>query len=61
MFLDMERHGLAQSYYPASRYRQRRPEAVKLGVASNDGVGETLDVHLADLLKPYMGAVEESS
>jgi hypothetical protein len=58
MFLDMERLGLAQSYYPPTIYRQRKREAMKLGYASNDGAGEPLDVNLSELLTAYLGTVE---
>ena len=60
MFLDLERLGLAQSYYPASVYRQRRREAVKLGYAANDGAGEGLDVDLGELLRAYRTAVDDA-
>lgn len=59
MFLDLERLGLAQSYYPPSIYRQRKREATKLGFAANDGGVGPLDVSLSDLLKAYAGAVEQ--
>jgi hypothetical protein len=58
MFLDLERLGLAQSYYPESVYRQRKREAARLGYAGNDGDPEPLDVDLAALLHPYVQAVE---
>jgi hypothetical protein len=58
-FLDLERLGVGQSYYPASVYRQRRREAVKLGLAANDGTVEPLDVNLASLLRAYTEAVEQ--
>jgi hypothetical protein len=61
MFLDLERLGLSESYYPVSVYRQRRREAVKLGFASNDGTASPLDVNLAELLKPYADAVQQTS
>jgi hypothetical protein len=35
--------------------------AVKLGVASNDGPVDPLDVSLSELLKPYRDAVEQLS
>lgn len=58
MFLDLERLGLAQSYYPLSVYRQRKREAGQLGYAPNDGQVEPLEVDLAELLVPYITAVE---
>jgi hypothetical protein len=61
MFLDMERLGLAQSYYPASVYRQRRREPVKLGYAGNDGAAEPLEVDLGELLASYREVVEKGA
>jgi hypothetical protein len=58
MFLDLERLGLAQSYYPGSVNRQRRREAMKLGYASNDGTGAGMEVDLGDLLRAYRTAVD---
>lgn len=61
MFLDIERLGLAESYYPAGAYRQRRREAVKLGYAANESVTNPLEVELHDLLAPYFAALEGPS
>lgn len=61
VFLDLERLGLAQSYYPAGVYRQRRREAIKLGLASNDGDVAPLEVDLDELLRVHLAAVEGSS
>jgi hypothetical protein len=61
MFLDMERLGLAEGYYPKSVYGARRREAAKLGFAANDGDVPGLLVELEELLRPYRKAVEESS
>jgi len=58
MFLDLERLGLAQSYYPASVYRQRRREALKLGFAANDGPSDGLEVDLGGLLRAYRRMVD---
>jgi len=60
IFLDLERLGLAQSYYSMSAYRERRRQAVKVGLAANDGAGGPLDVDLESLLRPYATAVSES-
>lgn len=51
MFLDLERHGLAESYYPPSAYRDPRRQAIKLGHATNDGAVEPLEVDLEELLR----------
>jgi hypothetical protein len=61
MFLDLERLGLAASYYPTSVYRQRRREAVKLGYAANDGVASPLEVEVGDLLAVYVEKVERGA
>jgi len=61
MFLDLERLGLAQSYYPESVFRQRKREAARLGYAANDGGSEPVDVDLEALLRPYAQAVEARS
>jgi hypothetical protein len=58
MFLDMERLGLAQSYYPRNAYRDRRREAVRLGYAANDGAVEAIEVDLDELLAVYRSAVD---
>jgi hypothetical protein len=58
MFLDLERLGLAHSYYPAGVYRQRRREAVRLGYAANYGPGGGLEVDLGELLRAYRTVVD---
>jgi hypothetical protein len=60
MFLDLERLGLAASYYPPNVYRQRRREAVKLGYAANDG-GSPLEVEVGDLLAAYVEKVDSGA
>jgi hypothetical protein len=60
MFLDLERVGLAHSYYPASVYRQRRREAVTLGYAATDVIADVLEVDLEELLRAYRQAVEHA-
>jgi hypothetical protein len=58
MFLDLERLGLATSYYPRSVLAARRREARSLGMAQND-VGMTeIEIDLAQLLSAYRGAFE---
>jgi hypothetical protein len=58
MFLDLERVGLAESYYGSSVYKQRRREATKLGYASNDGAVAPLEVELSELLAAYVEKVD---
>jgi len=55
-FLDLERLGLATSYYPKSVLAARRREAKSLGFASNDNGMADLDVELEHLLLPYREA-----
>lgn len=58
MFLDLERLGLATSYYPKSVGATRRREAAKLGYAANE-TSLPVDVDLSALLQPYGDVVEE--
>ena len=58
MFLDLERLGLAQRYYPKSVYAARKREARTLGYAASDTGAASLTVELAELLRPYVVAVE---
>jgi hypothetical protein len=58
LFLELERLGLASSYYPKSVYASRRREAAKLGLGPSDTGAEGLDVNLQELLEPYMRAVK---
>jgi hypothetical protein len=58
MFLDLERLGLATSYYPKSVGATRRREAAKLGYAANE-ISLAIDVDLDALLRPYCAVVEE--
>lgn len=55
-FLDLERLGLATSYYPKSVLAARRREAKSLGLALNDSGMTDLDVELEHLLLPYREA-----
>lgn len=55
-FLDLERLGLATSYYPKSVLAARRREAKSLGFGSNDSGMADLDVELESLLLPYREA-----
>jgi hypothetical protein len=61
MFLDLERVGLAASYYPPNAYRERRREAVKLGYAANDPGTSPLDVEVGDLLAMYVKKVDSGA
>ncbi len=56
MFLDLERLGLAQSYYPKSVYAARKREAAKLGYCANDSSADSpaLELDLTDLIAPYL-------
>jgi hypothetical protein len=58
MFLDLERLGLAQTYYPKTVYASRRREAAKLGYSANDDGLDSLEVDIAELLAPYIAAVD---
>jgi hypothetical protein len=58
MFLDLERLGQAQGYYPKSVYSARKREATELGYSTNDSGAAPLDVEIAQLLTPYVHAVE---
>ena len=57
MFLEVERLGLAQRYYPKPVYAARKREARKLGYSSSDSGAQALTVNLAELLRPYLDAV----
>jgi hypothetical protein len=61
MFLDVERLGLARRYYPRSVYAARKREARRLGYAASDTGAGSLTVELAELLRPYLDAVEAGS
>jgi hypothetical protein len=58
MYLDLERLGLARSFYPKTVYAARRREAARLGYGANEAGTSPLEVELADLLEPYVQAVE---
>jgi hypothetical protein len=57
MFLELERLGIAKTYYPTSVYTARKREARKLGYAISDTGAPALDVELGELLQPYVEAV----
>jgi hypothetical protein len=56
MFLDLERLGLAASYYPPSVYTSRKREARSQGLAVDEG-GRPLSVDIGKLLEPYRAAI----
>jgi hypothetical protein len=58
MFLDLERLGLAQRYYPKSVFAARKREARRFGYSTSDTGAESLTVELAELLQPYVNTVE---
>jgi hypothetical protein len=55
-FLQAERMGVAEGFYPPGVLASRRREARKLGLAVNDPGLEPLDIGLAELLQPYRDA-----
>jgi hypothetical protein len=58
MYLDLERLGLARTYYPRTVYTARRREAARLGYGSNELGASPLEVELAELLGPYVRTVD---
>jgi hypothetical protein len=62
MFLDLERLGLAQRYYPKSVYTARKREARKLGYVACENGAEPLIVKLAELRTqmPWKPAAQRS-
>ena len=60
-FLDLERLGLAKTFYPSTVYVARRREVRKLGYSANEAGVTALDVDLDDLLTPYKQAAELAS
>jgi hypothetical protein len=61
MFLDLERLGLARTYYTNAAHSDRRRLASKLGFSANDSEQDALDVELSELVAPYERAVEEGA
>jgi hypothetical protein len=57
LFLDVERLGVAEGYYPRSVLASRKREARTLGLASNECGTQAVEVDLAGLLAPYIDAV----
>lgn len=60
MLLDLERLGLAASYYSAAMHADRRRLARRLGLAPGNSVAEPLNVDVGSLLAPYAAAVAEA-
>lgn len=58
MFLDLERLGLAKSYYPKSVYAARRREAKKLGYSVSDVGSTPLELDIGSLFRAYLEAVD---
>jgi len=56
MFLDLERAGLSEAYYPPSVLQSRRREARRFGFSANDPGSESLDVDLSEMLDPFRQA-----
>jgi hypothetical protein len=61
MLLDLERLGLAGSYYSASMHANRRRLAKKLGYGASHAAADPLSVDLGTLLAPYTAAVAEAA
>jgi hypothetical protein len=60
-FLDLERLGVAERYYPRTVYAARKREARRLGYAPSDHGTSSLSVNLSELLRPYLDAVQAGS
>jgi hypothetical protein len=58
-FLDLERLGLAETYYPRSVLMARKREARALGLAPNDMGLTDVDVDVESLLSPYRDAFRD--
>lgn len=58
MFLDLERLGLARSYYPTSVFAGRTREARRLGLCANDPRAQGLCADVGLLLAAYREAVD---
>jgi hypothetical protein len=61
MFLDLERLGLVETYYPRSVLAARRREAKSLGFATNDTGTSDIDVDVCELLVPYREAFDAAA
>jgi hypothetical protein len=57
-YLELERLGLLESYYPPSVLGSRRREARAKGLAANENGSEPLSVDVGDLIGPYRHALE---
>jgi hypothetical protein len=61
MLLDLERLGLAQSYYSPAMYAARRRLATQLGFSANQAGTDALIVNLDALLAPYAETVAQAA
>jgi hypothetical protein len=61
MLLDLERLGLAQSYYSPAMYAARRRLATRLGFSANQTGADALTVDLESLLAPYVETVAKAA
>jgi hypothetical protein len=61
MLLDLERLGLASSYYSAQMHADRRRLARKFGFAPNAPGADSVRVDLDALLAPYSAAVASAA
>lgn len=61
MFLDVERLGLAPSFYPKAVHAARRREAARIGLASNEGGRPEVEYDLSQMMAPYQDAWVGSS
>ena len=61
MLLDLERLGLAQSYYSPAMYAARRRLATQLGFSANQTGADALTVNLDTLLAPYAETVAQAA
>lgn len=57
-FLDLERMGIATTFYPPSLLSARKREAASLGLAANEIGTESILVDLQNVIRPYVEAVE---
>lgn len=57
-FLELDRLGVARSYYSDSQYRARKAEARELGITTEDALVTALDVELGELLRVAASGLE---
>jgi hypothetical protein len=61
MLLDLERLGLARSYYAPGMYAARRRLATRLGFSANQSGTDAVTVDLKALLAPYTETVSRAA